>query len=135
MIGDIGVDIPIASLRSAITLPRNFKAYLTLFFNNKAEDSQINILQGSKTALGPYLTMKVDIDEQNAICAHLSILFFLSSVIQNIIIGLVIIFLLNYMYSLLKKYQFQKNHFQLEAFTDSLTGLFNRRIMEKYCLD
>lgn len=131
VIGDIGVDIPIASLRRAITLPRNFKAYLTLFFNNKAEDSQINVLQGSKTALAPYLTMKVDIDDQNAICAHLSILFFLSVVMQNIIIGLMIIFLLNYMYSLLKKYRFQKNHFQLEAFSDSLTGLFNRRIMEK----
>ncbi|MBP2698995.1 sensor domain-containing diguanylate cyclase [Photobacterium sp. CAIM 1938] len=131
VIGDIGVDIPIASLSNAITLPRNFKPYLTFIFYNKEDGSKINIQKGNKNKFLPHIEMKVNIDDNNAIYANLSILFFLSAVLQNIVIGVLFLFLLNYMYSQLKKYKFQKNHFQLEAFTDSLTGLFNRRIMEK----
>ncbi|KJG13032.1 hypothetical protein UB38_11830 [Photobacterium iliopiscarium] len=38
--------------------------------------------------------------------------------------------MLNYMNATLRKYKDQKQYYQLEAYTDQLTGLFNRRVLD-----
>ncbi|TMX71756.1 GGDEF domain-containing protein [Photobacterium damselae] len=129
IMGDVGVDIPVKSLMNAITLPRDFKQYLNIYLYDKGENTAISLNNGDRSYL-PWITMSQKINDDLSINADISGLYILYLSIQDISLILILLIILNYMYSLLKKHKAQKHEYKIEAYTDSLTGLYNRRIIK-----
>lgn len=129
IIGDVGVDIPVKSLMRAITLPNDFKQYLNIYLYDDIKKQTITLYDGKRSYL-PWINMNRQINDTLSIHAEISSWYILYSSIQDISLIIVLIIALNYMYSLLKMHKAQKNEYKIEAYTDSLTGLYNRRIIK-----
>ncbi|HIF9057408.1 TPA: sensor domain-containing diguanylate cyclase [Photobacterium damselae] len=129
IIGDVGVDIPVKSLMRAITLPNDFKQYLNIYLYDDIKKQTITLYDGKRSYL-PWINMNRQINDTLSIHAEISSWYILYSSIQDISLIIVLIIALNYMYSLLKMHKVQKNEYKIEAYTDSLTGLYNRRIIK-----
>ena len=130
IVGDIGVDIPVKSLFQSITLPNKLKSALNLYLYDISNKKRINIYTGYNNNLLPSVEIYTRLSDNILIHANISAAFFISSAIQILMLGLLLLIMLNYMNATLRKYKDQKQYYQLEAYTDQLTGLFNRRVLD-----
>lgn len=130
VVGDIGVDIPVKSLLSSITLPNKLKSSLNLYLYDVNKKKRINIFKGYNHTLLPSIQVYTRLSNNILIHANISSTIFITFAVQILTFGLLILIALNYMNATLRKYKSQKQYYQLEAYTDQLTGLFNRRILD-----
>lgn len=133
--GDIGVDIPVKSLIQSITLPEKLKSSLNFYLYVKDKKQKIEIYNGYNNRILPSIPVYTHLNNNILIFADISPWFFVNFAIKITILGLSLLIILNYMNALLKRHKFQKQRYQLEAYTDLLTGLFNRRVMDTIIKD
>ena len=134
IVGDIGVDIPVKSLFLSITLPKKLKSSLNLYLYDVNNKKKINIYTGYNNTLLPSIQVYTRLNNNTLIYANISSTFFITFALQVLTFGLLILIALNYMNATLKKHKVQKQRYQLEAYTDLLTGLFNRRVLDTIVL-
>ena len=134
VIGDIGVDIPVKSLFASITLPNKLKSSLNIYLYDIESKNKINIYTGYNNTKLPSIPVYTRLNKSTLIYANISSTFFISYASQVLMFGLLLLITLNYMNATLKKYKGQKQRYQLEAHTDLLTGLFNRRVLSTIVL-
>lgn len=135
IVGDIGVDIPVKSLIKSITLPKKLKSSLNFYLYNINKNQKIEIYDGYSSHLLPPIPVHTHLNKQTLIFADISPWFFVSFAIKITILCISLLIIINYMNVVLKRHKFQKQRYQLEAYTDLLTGLFNRRVMDTIIKD
>lgn len=135
IVADIGVDIPVKSLIKSITLPIKLKSSLNFYLYDIKKQQKVEIYNGYKNHLLPPIPVHTNLNKQTLIFADISPWFFVNFTIQVIMLSFLLLITLNYMNVILKRHKFQKQRYQLEAYTDLLTGLFNRRVMDSIVKD
>ncbi|PSU92676.1 hypothetical protein C0W42_00775 [Photobacterium kishitanii] len=135
IVGDIGVDIPVKSLIKSITLPPKLKSSLNFYLYDSNTEQKFEIYNGYSNYLLPSIPVHTSLNKHTLIFADISPWFFVSFAIKIMMLSILLLITLNYMNVILKRHKFQKQRYQLEAYTDLLTGLFNRRVMDSIVKD
>ncbi|PTB34303.1 hypothetical protein DAT36_02440 [Photobacterium phosphoreum] len=135
IVGNIGVDIPVKSLIKSITLPKELKSSLNFYLYIIDKKQKIEIYNGYGNHLLPPIPVHAHLNKYTLIFADISPWFFVSFAIKITILCISLLIIINYMNVVLKRHKFQKQRYQLEAYTDLLTGLFNRRVMDTIIKD
>ncbi|MGF1875861.1 diguanylate cyclase [Photobacterium frigidiphilum] len=128
IIGDIGVDVPLTSITSAITLPKALHSSIFIYLDAMSTQQEI-ILRKGLHIFWPIIDVQKTIDDFLHIHAEVDIRYVLRSAAPNIALVLILIILLNYLMMRVERHKIQQQTYKKEARTDLLTGLYNRRVL------